>query len=62
MPLLYQFLKTGLHQQRGRKQKREELYDLVKQHSDSAYDSVVYNQVKTGSSESPAEAEELNQS
>ena len=30
--------------------------------SDSAYDSVVYDQVKTGSSESQAEAEELNQS
>ena len=30
--------------------------------SDFAYDSVVYDQVKTGSSESQAEAEELNQS
>ena len=29
---------------------------------DSAYDSVVYDQVKTGSSESQAEAEEINQS
>ena len=26
-----------------------QLYDLVKQCSDSAYDSFVYNQVKTGS-------------
>ena len=34
-----------------------ELYDLV----NSTYDSVVYDQVKTGSSESQAEAEELNQ-
>ena len=42
-----------------------ELNDLVKllsDSSDSAYDSVVYYQVKTGSSESQAEAEELNQS
>ena len=30
--------------------------------SDFAYDSVVYDQMKTGSSESQAEAEELNQS
>ena len=38
-----------------------ELYDLVKQRSDSAYDSLVYDQVKTRLSESEAEAEELNQ-
>ena len=30
--------------------------------SDSAYDSIMYGQVKTGSSESQAEAEQLNQS
>ena len=30
--------------------------------SDSAYDSIMYGQAKTGSSESQAEAEELNQS
>ena len=39
-----------------------ELYDLVKKCSDSAYNSFVYNQVKTGLSESQAEVEELNQS
>ena len=42
-----------------------ELYNLVKtpgsDSSDSAYDSVVYDQVKTGSSESQTKAEELNQ-
>ena len=40
-----------------------ELYHLVKSdHSDSAYDSVVNDQVKTRLSESQAEAEELDQS
>ena len=42
-----------------------ELYDLVKiafDSSGSAYDSVVCDQVKTGSSESQAQAEEPNQS
>ena len=39
-----------------------ELYLLCSDSSDSTYDSVVYNKVKTGSSESQAEAEELNQS
>ena len=38
------------------------IHDLVKQRSDSASDSVVYDQVKTESSESQAEAKELNQS
>ena len=40
-----------------------ELNDLVKTASDSAYDSVVYDQVKTGSSElKQEETEELSQS
>ena len=40
-----------------------ELYHLVKsERSDSAYDSVVYDQVKTRLSKSQAEAEKLNQS
>ena len=39
-----------------------ELYDLVKQRSDSGYNSVAYNQVKTALSESEAvQAKELNQ-
>ena len=38
-----------------------ELYLLCSDSSDSTYDSVVYNKVKTGSSESQAEEEELNQ-
>ena len=39
-----------------------EIHDLEKHRSDSACDSVVYDQVKTESSELQAEAEELNQS
>ena len=39
-----------------------ELHHLVKTDCDSAFDSVIYDQVKTGSSESQAEGEELNQS
>ena len=39
-----------------------EYYDLVKQRSDSPYDSVAYRLVKPGLSELQAEAEELNQS
>ena len=39
-----------------------ELHHLVKTDCDSAFDSVIYDQVKTGLSESQAEGEELNQS
>ena len=42
--------------------KSVELYDLVKRRSDSTYDCVVYNQVKTESLELQAEGEEANQS
>ena len=42
--------------------KSVELYDLVKRRSDSTYDCLVYNQVKTGSLELQAEGEEVNQS
>ena len=38
------------------------LHHLVKTDCDSPFDSVIYDQVKTGSSESQAEEEELNQS
>ena len=34
---------------------------MKSERSDSAYDSIVYDKVKTGLSESQAEAEELNQ-
>ena len=46
---------------RGRNQKQD-LTIYWKQRSDSAYDSIVYDQVETRLSESQAEAEELNQS
>ena len=39
-----------------------ELRHLVKTDCDSAFDYVIYDQVETGSSESQAEGEELNQS
>ena len=39
--------------------KSVELYDLVKRRSDSTYDCVVYNQVKTESLELQAEGEEV---
>ena len=41
---------------------KQDLTIWWKQHSDSAYDSIVYDHVETRLSESQAEAEELNQS
>ena len=46
---------------RGRNQKQD-LTIFWKQRSDSAYDSIVYDQVETRLSESQTEAEALNQS
>ena len=46
---------------RGRNQKQD-LTIYWKQRSDSAYDTIVYDQVETRLSESQTEAEELNQS
>ena len=46
---------------RGRNQKQD-LTIYWKQRSDSAYDSIVYDQVETRLSESQTEAEALNQS
>ena len=61
---VYLSLKAGFHYNDGVAvgvvNRSVELYDLVKQRCDSAYDSAVYDQVKTGSSKSQEEAEELN--
>ena len=59
---VYLSLKAGFHYNDGVVIRSVELYDLVKQRCDSAYDSAVYDQVKTGSSKSQEEAEELNKS
>ena len=55
-------LKAGFHCQRSRSRNQKRRTIKWNQRSDSVYDSVAYDQVKTRSSESQAEVEELSQS
>ena len=52
----------AMESDRSHNHKRSTFNDLEKQRSDSGWDSIVYDQVKTRLSESQAEAEGLNQS
>ena len=56
------YFKAGFHYRLSRSRSRTISWRQCSDTSDSAYDSVVYDQVKTRLSESQAEAEELNQS
>ena len=59
--MMYIFKNVVMGWARGRNQKQD-LTIYWKERSDSAYDTIVYDQVETRLSESQTEAEALNQS